>query len=1317
LPGSRELIFFLSTKLRAHPLLGLKVIHDFGGDLKIMTLKSSAVSLFIALGFVVNCTSIAAPFEPLGINPNFTHLMTDSKETVGEVLTITQDKKGFIWVGGRSGLARNDGYRFHIYQHDSSDPTSIGSSYIHDIVEDSYGELWIATDGGGVAKLNRELDNFRNYKYAQEGSGVPLSGDFERVYEDAQKNLWIVGSDGIGLYDRKNDQFIRYLHNTETASELLLDMVQIDQNEYLFAAENGLRLWNRRTNKVEKIFPNEHIAKSLPNRLVKALLKDSRGNIWIGHAKGLARFIPSSKTFESVVIENSVKGVSGVSVWKIFEDKNKILWLSTDGNGLMWFNPATGELGAYSKTASGSSLKGPVVRFAYEDRAGDFWVGMFPIGLDHYDSSNSYFSVYTNFVRDDAGVFKNQVWAFSEDKKNNLWLGVDSIGLVYFDRKKNTFSQNYEGFDFSNLGFPHSVLSLFEDSRGNLWCGSWAQGVSRFNLKTKAYKHYNPSVKEGSKFQGTSVWHIMEDHNGDILFGSMNEGVIRYNYKSDSFKIIHSKDTPDPLSNNNIWALHESKDGHLWIGTSFGINVYDRKSEEMSYYRNDVANPKSLSQNAVNSFFEDSKGRLWIGTLGGGLNLWHPEDKTFTHVRAADGLNTDAIAGVVEDESGILWVSNRGGITAFDPNKNTFQQYTGANWLQDGEFSHGSYLKLRSGELAFGGVNGFNIFNPKDVTSNNYVPPIFFTELEVLSQKVRAGLKDSPLQKDIVETEKITLNYTQPVFSIEFAAINYRVYENNQYRYKLEGFDRDWHTTSPNNRATYTHLDPGSYTFSVMASNNNNLWSGEKKSVEIIVLPAPWATWWAYCIYTAIVFSLIAWYVIAQRNKILHEKKINTRLVELDKLKDDFLANMSHELRTPINGIIGVSEALLDGLAGPQSKTTLNNLGVIVSCGRRLERLVNDILDFSKSKKTGFVLEYRCVDVFRLLEEVVAECRPNIVNDAVKITNSVTNSLALIYADAFRTKHIFYNLIANAIKFTEFGSITIAAEETDDEVKISIKDTGIGIGPEQLSQLYTSFTQLTESGARTKSGTGLGLAMTKYFVDAQGGQLVVESTLGIGSTFTVSFPKATAQQIAEAPELRVEIPAEAATIAADDRAKAAQARDASVNLAAYDEDKNSLPVFYPKGYDADSKTPRIQILVVDDELVNRMVLRHMLLKHEFIVYEAANGKEVIDAMHKGFKCDLILLDIMMPKMSGIEACREIRTRYSPSELPIIFVSAKTQVSDVVECFNIEGNDFLSKPVNREELYARLESHLRLLVSYRKLEKSVWSQKNINTAEK
>lgn len=1235
--------------------------------------------------------SLAKAAGPLGDTPNFSRIPFNTSDSIGEIVAIGQDDLGFLWLGGRRGLARYDGYRIHTYKANPRDPSALGDDRITDIFKDSYGELWVATANAGVARLNRNQDNFYTYKIGKNDDGKGRLQNFTEMIEDDQRNLWIVGGDGIAQYNRTLDTFTRFLTHSPVINSPILKMLNIQGDEYLLVTAEAVFIWNKKNDGLTQFQPTTLDNKSLPLNLTRSVLKDSKGTIWIGHEKGLFTFTPATKTFATIPLKNVVENIKNVAIWNIIEDKNGILWMGTDGNGLMYYDPSSQTFGSYTRTLSPTSLGAPVVRTIFEDREGDLWVSTFPTGLYHYNQTNNYFAYYANFIKNPAGLYANTTWAFAEDARQNVWLGIDSLGLVYFDRKNKQFSQSYNGFNFAEHQFPHTVLSLLNDSRGNIWMGTWAQGVTRFNPQTLSYQHFDPNANEnagakGTQFEGDSVWSILEAKNGDIYFGTMNQGIIQYSYATQEFTTYKNNHDGDKSPNNNIgWAFLEDDLGRIWVGTNNGINIFDPSSKRFSYLQNNPDDDTSLSSNQVIWLYKDTKGRIWACTIGGGLNLYQPQSTSFKRIDTQNGFKNKDVQAIVEDNNGLLWIANTTNITSLNPDTLEMHTYTDKSWVQNGEFSHGAAFKLSNGDLLFGGANGFNILNPNKVTSNLAKPKVFFTELELLNETILPSSRNRVIQGDILTTPSITLTHEDPMFSLRFTATNYRSYADNTYTYKLEGFDQQWHKPSTNNKATYTHLDAGRYRFLVRAANNDNVWSEETKSIEIIVLPAPWKTGWAYCIYLSLAAGLVAWYVIAQNQRYSRQKRLNTKLRELDALKDDFMANTSHELRTPVNGIIGIAQALQDGIAGNQSAATLQHIDMILNCGRRLERLINDVLDFSTAKTASLQLVRSCFNLTSVIADAVNECRPTLATDQVQLINRAIGEYPLLFGDAERTRRVVYNLVANAIKYTERGTISIEVQVAEDTVCIRVADTGIGISEDQLPNIYQSFTQIAASGALTKNGTGLGLSIAKYFVEAQGGSLEVHSKPGEGTCFSVWLKQASIEQINQIKAANRL--AEPAADYAPAPLSETQATPSSPDSA----QESLLPVFYPKNYQP--QQPLKKIMVVDDEAINRTILRSQGLKYGFIVYEAANGQEAIDALHKGLSCDLILLDIMMPKLSGIETCRLIRQLYSREQLPIVFVSAKTQPNDIDECFRAQGNDFLTKPVNREELISCMAKYL------------------------
>ena len=1248
-----------------------------------MTFGRNLLITFAAcMTLIEPCSAEAWP--PLGDNPNFTHLMMDGAQDVGEVFAFAQDSKGFIWIGGKNGLARYDGYRFHIYLNSPTDPQSLSANYIRDIFEDSHGELWVATVNGGVSRLNRDRDNFDRIEYVNGSHSRHDSETIYHVMEDSYGNIWFAGDDGIGLYDRAQKKIVQQLQGSILDKYTVSGIAQDGDNGYAISTAGGFFYWNKHLNQLERFEYKANEPNGLPSNFVRSVITDSAGRIWLAHDKGLSRFDPHSKQFENFIITNAGTKAPGTPVWSIYQDKQNTLWLSTDGNGLMYFDPDTKRMGSYTSSAYPSSLSHSVVRRVFQDKAGDLWMGMFPIGVNHFDRSNNYMSLYNNFVRNREGMFRNQVWAFVEDEKGNLWLGIDSLGLVYFDRKHGTFSQTYEGFDFSKLNFPHTVLSLFKDSHQNLWFGSWAEGVGRLNLKTKQYDLFRtPQGSSKSVFPSRHVWSFMETRDGDIYIGTSGDGFVTYSYTTNEFTTHRRAAEADDksLMADNVWFMHEGKDGILWMATSGGVLIYYPKTGEYQRYRHDSKDETSVAENRVTSLLEDSKGRMWVSTMGGGLDLWQPATHSFTHLRVNDGLISNSVHGVVEDRKGLLWVSARAGLSAFNADTHQLTNYTEKNWLQKGAFSDGAFLRLSTGELVFGGVNGFNIFDPEKMSTDTTVPPIYFTEFEVLNKPVLPTSADSPLKKSILDTNEIVLNHHQDVFSLAFAALNYRIYDDTRYRYFLEGFDNGWRDATNGNRVTYTHLDAGTYTFKVQASNRPDIWNDNQKSISIIILPAPWRTWWAYSLYVLFALSIGGWYLQAQRNKIRQSNLLNAKLLELDKLKDDFMANTSHELRTPVHGILGMVQALRDEVADELPAAARVKLEIIHACGRRLARLINDILDFSAIKKHELLLHCSCVKLGTLVSAVIAECQIHHANPAIQVDNQLKADLPLVYVDESKATTILHNIIANAFKFTEKGFIGITSLVTETQVCIEVADTGTGIDEKHLESVFASFEQIADSGARQKNGTGLGLAVCKYLAELHGGTLTVRSTLGVGSVFSVSLPRVTQQQLAEYQARQQSstasaVPAIKASTATQDQAVAPP----NIKLAA----------FYPKAHATNPNDAFVSTMVVDDEPVNRMVLRHMLLRRNHIVYEAVNGQEAVDAIEQGLHCDLVLLDVMMPVMSGIEASEKIRCKYSPEQLPIVFVTAKTQQQDRQQCLLAGGNAFLSKPVTADELLACMD---------------------------
>ncbi|MCJ8274729.1 MAG: ATP-binding protein, partial [Psychrosphaera sp.] len=606
--------------------------------------------------------------------------------------------------------------------------------------------------------------------------------------------------------------------------------------------------------------------------------------------------------------------------------------------------------------------------------------------------------------------------------------------------------------------------------------------------------------------------------------------------------------------------------------------------------------------------------------------------------------------------------------------------------LQNNEFNLGSAYKSDEGELFFGGINGFNHFFPHNIQDDTTPPAVVLTDFLLANQSVpinRAGSSFS-LPKAIDALEQLTLTYRQNLITFEFVALHFANPLKNQYAYQLVGQDDDWiYTDALNRRATYTNLSAGEYVLKVKASNKDGYWNEKGKMLKVTVLPPPWKSWWAYSFYVLCLSGMVVLVVFGniQRKNILVERTIIKQLQQVDKLKDEFLANTSHELRTPLNGIIGLAESLMDGIGGSQSKTSKANLSMIITSGKRLSNLVNDILDFSKLKNRNLTLNRQAVDVYSMTEVVLTLSQPLLGDKKLKLINFVPTDLPPALADEDRLAQILHNLVGNAIKFTETGEVTVCATQVKGTLNISVNDSGIGIAKEQFEIIFDSFEQLEGHTERAYSGTGLGLAVSKQLVELHGGQIMVESELGKGSPFSFTLPLSEDKPVQN---------------------------NQVTHLHLYDDDIiqdnpiETLPPVNNAGHDG----RQFRILLVDDEPINRQVLHNHLSMQNYQLVEASCGEEALKALNENGPFDLVLLDIMMPRMSGYEVCKTLRTTFPVNDLPVIFLTAKNQVADLVQSFAVGANDYLSKPVSKHELLSRVETHLRLLDINRNLEQKV-----------
>ncbi|MDM8516853.1 ATP-binding protein, partial [Desulfobacterales bacterium HSG16] len=904
---------------------------------------------------------------------------------------------------------------------------------------------------------------------------------------------------------------------------------------------------------------------------------------------------------------------------------------------------------------------------------------------DKYDKNSRKLMLYQHDSNNPDSLFSNTVLVMLEDSRGIFWISVMG-GLDLLDRKTGKLTHHpYKEIDPS---MGPCAIAMLEDSVGDVWILNIGGILTRFDMeKMKPIKHYvhDPNDPNSIMVNTSNGDTIIEDRdNPGILWIVSSSGLEKFDKNTEIFThYIHAPDDPASITPGAVWSVWDDGKGSLWASTFGGLSRFDKKTETFARYKHDPDNPDSIGFNKNSCVFEDSFGNFWVAGFENGMDKFDRKTGKFRHFNKKNGFPAVGINHTIqEDNDGNLWIgaSDIGLIKFNIETESVVTVYTKSDGLQDNAFWR-SY-KTKDGKMWFGGGGGLNSFYPEDITDNPYVPPVMLTSF-------RQGGEDADLGMAPEKLKEVTLDWTANFFEFQFAALNYTRPEKNQYAYMLEGADEDWYYSGTNPFGRYSNIPGGSYILKLKGSNNDGIWNEEGASIRITVMPPPWKRPWAYALYLMATASLVFAFLRHHKNKLeqqqtiaAQERRAAERLRQLDKVKDEFLANTSHELRTPLNGIVGIADSLMDGYLGQLTEEQRYNLSLIATSGRRLNNLINDILDFSKLKHHELLLRTKPLDMRSVTDVVLALSRTSAGNKEIELVNEIEPDIPATQADEDRVQQILYNLVGNAVKFTDTGIVSVSAQVQGEYLAVTVSDTGIGIPEEKLDRIFESFEQADGSTSREYGGTGLGLAVTKNLVKLHGGQIRVESVPKKGSHFTFTLPisKGKAESLQAADILERDTPVAGISIQTKEIGYRETAEESAVtDVSPEDLCRGSL----------------CRILVVDDEPVNLQVLKNQLTSAHYSVTLASGGREALDTVENAEEFDLVLLDVMMPGMSGYEVCRHLRNSYKPDELPVVMLTAKNRVEDLMAGFDAGGNDYLTKPFMKNELIARVKSHINM----------------------
>ena len=1173
------------------------------------------------------------------------------------VYSIGQDRRGFLWFGTKNGVNKYDGYQFTVYKHDPGNPNSPTVENAGNILIARDETIWIGTWGGGLNLLDPATGRFTHHVADTLRPDSLGSNYIQALYQDRSGQIWL-GTNGSGLYrhDAAGQRFIRY--NPAPGNPMLPQFNRVwsileDVEGYMWiGTSSGLYRLNSLEHSWRHYESEPESPFSLSHNEVRCLFQDRSGRIWIGTRSGLNIMSGEDGRFERYVRKPGQDSrLSNDRINLIFEDHTGLIWIGAKSGltSIRFADEGPRDL----KTAELSAFfSGVEIRSALEDHSKVLWFGTANRGL--YKVRPNRFNHFRHDPGNPGSIGSGSVNAILDDSQGTLWV-ASTGGLT----RKESGKELFRAFDDKKkLGMEYGTVieMLYEDRRQQIWAGT-DHGLYRYFRDEDRFLSDPAGIED-------VVFCVYEDRRENLWVGTI-AGLVLLDREAGT----HQRFTADPegsgLRSNRARVLYEDEQQRFWVGTDNGLHLMDRDTRSFTAHRYDPGRKDSISDNEIRCIAEDRSGTLWIGTSGG-LNRF--DGKRFLRFRVEQGLPNDVINAILIDDHGYLWMSTFRGISRMDPERRSFRNYDRSHGLQDDQFRQASAARDKTGDLYFGGINGFNRFDPGSLTLNRHKPAVYFTGFRKQNREVVTS-------RHISEMKQIELHYNDSMFSLQFAALDYVNPERNRYAYRMGGIDEHWVLLGNRPLVSFPKLPAGVHTLEVRAANSDGVWNERAATIDILVHPHYLRTKWAYACYLIAVILLISAYLLRQRHKLERERRIVQQLKQVDVLKNEFLASTSHELRTPLNGIIGLAESLHDGIAGPLPDQANETLVMIVNSGKRLASLVNDILDFSRLKNKTLDLRARPVDLHALTNVVLTLCNPLIGKRPITLENLIEKRI-LVIADEDRLLQILNNLVGNAIKFTEQGSVTIAATRRKNEITISVCDTGIGIPEDKLSSIFHSFEQVDASIARDYGGTGLGLAVTRQLVELHSGSLTVNSTLGEGSTFSFTLPCYQGDEEAQPPTV------------------------GENNLNAYYSEPNRDGVLSLSDGDG------FNLLIVDDDHVNRQVLSNRLALQHYHISEAAGGAQALDIL-RSYNCfDMVLLDIMMPGMSGYEVCSEIRKRWSVQELPVIFLSARNQVSDLVAAFDAGANDYLTKPIEKDELLFRVKTHLQLLDLNRTLERKV-----------
>jgi len=1213
---------------------------------------------------------------------NFSRLDNTNGLSNNQIQCIFKDSRGFIWFGTNFGLNRYDGYHVKVYQSVKNDSNSLVQNSIPDIQEDLNGNVWIRGNTSYVVlDVRKEIFN-RNLEPFLSKLGVLFNPTLVEI--DKDKNYYFYNQgDGIYKYDVKLKKLLRFMQST--------DINKLSQGQVSgFKAENGflwvmyqsglLERFNEKTNSVD--FRNRFIQENNSGSfIVKNLYLDAEGCPWVFPGLGdkgvlcydLKKsnwliFGNDKKQFPQV----EFKFMNSVFVRDVAEDHEGKIWIATDHGGIIIFDKKSGEMTTLrSDPLNPNSISQNSVISLYCDSTGIMWAGTYKNGVAFYQPGMLKFDKSPLFFYQNSNLETKDCNSLHEDKYGNLWIGTNGGGLLKLDGKTKHL-QVYQNKSNNPKSISSDIIiSMLEDRNGTMWFGTFLGGLNQ--MKDESFVRYLPDVNNPNSLSNKNIYGLVEDTAGNIWIATLGGGIDRLDLTRKNFQ-RHDIGNMPGMSSNFILSLY-SKNSHLvYLSTSSGLDVLNTATNSISSYFKDQTQLNKLSDLIIYNTIIDSRNQIWIAT-DNGINIYNPEKNEFSYLNKINGLPSDQVVSLIEDNDGNIWAGTRNGLASIHCSMNnetgeyeySVVSFDEKDGLVSSIFNQNAVFKNKDGMIYFGCTKGYTAFDPKTIRFNSIEPQPRFTELFIGNELIKPGVTFRNriiLDESVTHKNKIVLNYNENNFTIHFSALSYIHPEKNRYRYQMKGFDEEWiETRAGVSSATYTNLNRGRYELLVYASNNDNVWNKVPISLKIIIKPPFWLTWWAIMLYAFIVLGLI-WYIIyfnlrKQKREFDNTQRIREakQLHEMDEMKFRFFTNISHEFRTPLTLIISPVEKLLHEVESEEQKSLL---AIIQRNAYGLLTLVNQLLDFRKLDVHKDTLNLSVGDIVAFIKDICYSFTDLANQKSVNFSFSTSISELSMEFDQEKIKKIVTNLLSNAFKFTsERGRIdvtlSLVQQLNNDKklLKIAVSDTGIGIPEKDIERIFERFYRVENQENVHYTGTGVGLHIVSEYVKLHEGEISVESETGKGSVFKVLIPANL--------HFHEEIIAQNGT--EPEQAEVITPEEESIT----EDHKNKLPL----------------MLIVDDNDDFRNFIA-TLFTGNYRILKASDGesayKIILDRMP-----DMIICDVMMPRMDGFELCRLIKHDIRISHIPVILLTAKAGEDNKYKGLEAGAEDYIAKPFNMEML--------------------------------